>query len=357
MLTSRSGLTDFVTIPYPYFPHFVMYLYVPVLTRTSWTSVGSYLPDSDPTDFYLGSIVLNIVLHFRRLFPGVSINVCHIEAQQDYQLGCDCFSIEDWDSMELFMSLQPSDRRAAIRMRLVVYLLDVLPEVTSSGAIPHGKLPRLASKAADTILRGMKTDGEDLKELICYFLDRSALLRKTAPLIHQILKEFMTDNQSEATPSTSARGRASNSAHYGISSGSNGARVYLLSGLVTVVADVLLDLAPSISPSSLPVIAGKVADDILSGGASFDAVPSRSEVLSLVRARMGMIKGLIKEGRQPLAPPSSLVDPSGGGGSAGVISAATDAMPIEEVRANLRRRLPLLLPELVPELKVCCRGW
>ena len=80
--------------------------------------------------------------------------------------------------------------------------------------------------------------------------------------------------------------------------------VDLRAGLQSVVADILPDVVPSISPSSLPVIAGKVTDDILSGGASFDAVPSRSEVSFLVQARMGMIKGLIKEGRQPPVPPA-----------------------------------------------------
>ena len=75
--------------------------------------------------------------------------------------------------------------------------------------------------------------------------------------------------------------------------------VDLRAGLQSVVADILPDVVPSISPSSLPVIAGKVTDDILSGGASYDAVPSRAEVSCLVQARMVMIKGLIKEGRQP----------------------------------------------------------
>ena len=288
--------------------------------------------------------MLNFLLHSPAIIPGISINIRHIEAQQVYLNGR-ASSVDLSDSMELFMSLQPSDRRAAARMRLVVFLLDILPEVAPPGAIPPGKLPRLASKAADAILKGMRMDGEDLKEVVCFFEHKSSLIRKVSPMISVLLIETAKEMPTADTPSSSSREHASNVQNMPHSSSET--TVDLRGSLVTVVADVLLDLAPSIAPSSLPVIAGKVADDIISGGISCDVVPPRAEVLGLVQARMGMIKGLIKEGRQPPVPTASTATP-GPTRNAATTSGVVPSMV--EIDANLRPRFGLLLPELVPEL-------
>lgn len=120
-------------------------------------------------------------------------------------------------------------------------------------------------------------------------------------------------------------------------------------GFLSAVANILPDVAPSIGPSSLPTIAGKVVDDILSGDASFDAVPPKSEVLSLVQARMGIIKSLIKEGRKPQVAHASA-------SAAGSAPSTLGMVPtLEEVKANLRHRIPIMLPELLPELVRCMK--
>ena len=298
----------------------------------------------EPTEYFLGSVIFNVVIHFPYIYryPGVSINIRHIEAQQEYQNGR-VLNNEDWDSMDFFMTLKPSDRQAAARLRLVMYLLDVLPEIAPSGAIPPGKLPRLASEISDTILKGMKMEGKDLKEVVSFFTHKLMLIRKSAPLITGLLKEIAKDMPSSHMPSSSTVEHASdirNAPH-----SSSGTTLDLRGCLVEVVADVLLDLAPSIGPSRLPAIAIKVTDNILSGGVSNDVVPSRSEVLSLVQARMGLVKGLIKKGKP---------QPSPAAGShrhySNTATLSDVLLTDEEVEADLRPKLMLLLPELVPEV-------
>ena len=113
-----------------------------------------------------------------------------------------------------------------------------------------------------------------------------------------------------------------------------------------MVSYVVLELVPNICQSNLPTIASKVADDILSGSASYDAVPPRAEVSSLVRARMRMIKDMIKEGKGVRKPPVLPVSSVAGGSSISPGMVPTKM----EIKANLQHRIPILLPELIPEL-------
>ena len=254
----------------------------------------------------------SITLDGRRLAGGSCLDIPHLEAQAKYFEEAANKNLNTF-TWPILCSMQPKDRRAAIRMQMIARLLWYLPQIVPAG-FHEDNLPRLAAVASGVIMDKIhaQKQGELLSMAEQSLFD--TMEKKTTDFEALVLGNFNVAwtkfQKGIDAPGGSSSAGAPSSETAGLCSKltqSCSVTVDLRAGLLSVVADILPDVAPSVNPSSLPAIAGKVTDDILSGGTSYDAVPSRAEVSSLVQDRMGMIKGLIKEGRQtPVALAASI---------------------------------------------------
>ena len=99
------------------------------------------------SDYHLAGFIKGVLLG---RYSKLGINTSHLEIEAKY-----LSQRKELISWTMLSRMSPKDRRAALRMRLVTLLLNVLPQVVPSGIIiPHGKLSRLSGIASDIIMEG-----------------------------------------------------------------------------------------------------------------------------------------------------------------------------------------------------------